>query len=306
MPSLAEVLENTTSPRSEVRNYVLAGFTMRLIGEPEWLEVLSEAFTHLPSSERIPDLIVHLRCKLPELEGVNQDQIHWLNPTDPKTKQLFDPHSGMALYQFELPILTHQQCAPLLHILRMFLESRQITLLHAAVIATLKGAALLVGRGGSGKSTTALMALKAGLQYLADDYCALGFIAEPMVYSLFSSAKFHFKDAERLHFLTMCRNPDLEKGFAMLKANYAKQLPTASPIKIILLPTLGGHLGFEPISPQTALLALAPSSLFQLNTKQQALKHMSHLVQVVPSYRLLLGNDPNAVPNAIQGLLEGL
>ena len=150
------------------------------------------------------------------------------------------------------------------------------------------------------------MALSAGLRYLADDYCALGFTPEPTVYSLFSSAKFHLKDADRFHFLTMRRNPDLEKGFAMLKATYAKQLLTVSPIKMVLLPTLGGHLGFEPISPQTALLALAPSSLFQLNTKQQALKHMSDLVQGVPSYRLLLGNDPNGVPDAIQGLLEGL
>lgn len=309
MVSLANVLEKTQAKGTAKRNFALAGITISLIGEPEWLEPISEAFAHLPVSglsPDLPDLTVHVRGKLPTLEGVNPDRVHWLNQTDPHAKQLLEPHTNVALYQQPTPLLTHQQCAPLLHILNAFLEQRQIIVLHAAAIATSFGAALLVGRGGSGKSTTALMSLKAGLQYLADDYCAFGFKPEPTVYSLFSSAKFHFKDASQFSFLTARSNPDLDKAFTMLEPQFATQLVVNSPIRTVLLPTLGTQLGFEAVSPQTALLALAPSTLLQLKTKQHALKQMSALVRTVPSYRLFLGDNPSLVPNAIRRLLETL
>jgi hypothetical protein len=174
--------------------------------------------------------------------------------------------------------------------------------LHAAAIGTKAGAVLLIGRGGSGKSTTALLALKSGFSYLADDYCAVAIQPQPTVYSLFSSAKFHF-DNPLTSFLEQRHNPDLEKGYAMLYPKYQTKLLEKAPIRAVVLPRLGETLGLQRISAGSALLALAPSTLFQLGTRKEELSFMAALLRLVPSYALNLGDEPSAIPDVLETLL---
>jgi hypothetical protein len=202
-----------------------------------------------------------------------------------------------------MPLKTYQQTAPYLPILKTFLQHHDITAIHAGAVALGDAAALLIGRGGSGKSTTALLCLEAGLDYLADDYCAF---AGTTVYSLYSSAKIHFADAARVKFVELKHNPDLEKGYTMLFPRFQKQLRSAAPIRALVLPSVGGRLGFEVISPQTALLALAPSTLFQLRDSGAVLSKLAALVKNLPCFRLHLGDQPKAISQTMQRLLEGL
>ena len=48
-----------------------------------------------------------------------------------------------------------------------------LVLLHAAAVGDADGVVLLVGNGGSGKSTTSVVCSQAGLGFLADDFCLL-------------------------------------------------------------------------------------------------------------------------------------
>ncbi len=292
----------TRPKEAQTRDLMLANQKIRLIGVPELLEQSTEAFAHLPTFAGSPDLTIDIRTDLPKLEDIGSDGVLYLDPYNQDMLQFLS--ADFALCQTNFPLLTYQQCAPFVQILRAWLESKSITVLHAAAIATKHASALLIGRGGSGKSTTALLALQAGLDFLGDDYCAVSLVPEPMVYSLYSSAKFHFDNAARLNFLKPRKNSDLEKAFVMLSKTHAPQLVLETPIRAVLLPTLGGQLGFEAVHPQIALLALAPNSLFQLRSSQIGFAQMSQLLRTVPCYRLYLGNSPKAVAPAIAAFLE--
>lgn len=64
-----------------------------------------------------------------------------------------------------------------------------MSLLHAAAVGDAEGVALLVGNGGSGKSTTSVLCSRAGLGFLADDFCLLEPGTPPRVHSIYRSAK---------------------------------------------------------------------------------------------------------------------
>jgi hypothetical protein len=293
---------NTRSTKVQARDFVLANQKIRVIGMPDLLAGSTEALAHLPSFTGLPDLTIDLRTELPQLEDISSDGVLHLDKYNQDMLQFLS--GDFALCQTNYPLLTYQQCAPFVQILRAWLETKAITVLHAAAVATTQAATLLIGRGGSGKSTTSLLALKAGLGFLGDDYCAVSLTPNPMVHSLYSSAKFHFDNTARLSFLKPRKNPDFEKAFVMLSETHAPQLILQAPIKAVLLPTLGGQLGFEAVHPQTALLALAPNSLFQLRSSQIGFAQMSQLLRTVPCYRLYLGDMPAAVTPAIAAFLD--
>ena len=60
---------------------------------------------------------------------------------------------------------------------------------HAAAVGQMGSGALLVGKGGSGKSTSALGSLASGWRYIGDDYCLLALNGIPQIHSLCTSAK---------------------------------------------------------------------------------------------------------------------
>jgi hypothetical protein len=87
---------------------------------------------------------------------------------------------------------------PLAEIFAAWLPVRGGLLLHAAAVGDAAGALLLVGDGGSGKSTTALLCHQAGLGFLADDFCVLEPGPPPRVHSIYRSAKLRHDSAGRV------------------------------------------------------------------------------------------------------------
>ena len=60
----------------------------------------------------------------------------------------------------------------------------------------------------------------------------------------------------------------------------------------------------RPVSSSAALVALAPSTLFQLpGARQQRLHHMAEILRRVPAYALDLGSDLTTVAPAIRAVL---
>lgn len=205
----------------------------------------------------------------------------------------------------------HDCGAPLLQILKWWFDHHQAHILHAAAIGTSKGAVLLVGKGGSGKSTTALTCLDAGLTYLGDDYSLLINQGKPTIYSLYCSGKV---DLENINWFPSFADdisphefPEAEKALFLFHPSKRSQLTTGLPIKAVLIPKINHELmpKLTRISPAQAFVSLAPSTILQFRgSDNQALSGMSKLVRQVPCYELSLSDELSTIPTLISTLLE--
>lgn len=230
---------------------------------------------------------------------------------------ILDVQQDLALYwiQDAVRLPYYETSAPLSKILAWWLTSRNRQFVHAASVGTAaKGGVLLAGKGGSGKSTTALACLNADLNYLGDDYCLVTSKPKPYVYSIYNTAKLKGQsDLERFPQLaTAVSNLDqleTQKALLFLEDTYSKQIASGLPLKAILLPqvTHRSETLLQPVSAMTALKRLAPSTLFQLpGNNRLALRHLSKLTQQLPCYSLTLGTDFQAIPDIILTLLASL
>jgi hypothetical protein len=190
------------------------------------------------------------------------------------------------------------------------MADRGLHFLHTAAVGAAGRAALIVGQSGSGKSSTALTCLLAGMDYLGDDHCLVDPGTEPMVHAVYAAAKLHTEQMRRFPELEpFIVNPDreaIEKGVAILHPHFSKQLPRSLPIAALLVPVIGEttETRIEPLSRGAALLALAPSTLLQMAAADTSgLGPMGELVRRVPCYRVTLGSDRTAIAAAIGNLL---
>jgi hypothetical protein len=185
---------------------------------------------------------------------------------------------------------------------------------HAAAIGNEAGAGILVvGRGGSGKSTTALTSMLAGMKYAGDDYCLLEPGAVPVVHSLYASAKLHGDHLK--HFPELepkLANPhriELEKGVLLLGEHFPHRIVTRLRPLAIVVPriTHQPETAVVPTGRPRALAALAPSSLLQLAaTREESLRLMAELVRILPAFELQLGTELPGVPAVVSALIEEL
>lgn len=203
--------------------------------------------------------------------------------------------------------------APLLTLFHWWLGQQKKQIVHGAAVGTATGGVLLVGKSGSGKSTAALASLNAGLSYLGDDYCLVTATPTPTVYSLYSSGKVHFADQSRFPRLQIAQNPNsyaaADKMIYFFADAFADQLIPSLPLKAVLLPVIRSTSTstLREISPASALLALGPSTVFQLvGEKRQTFQHLGQLVQQLPCYRLELGPAIDQTAHLITALLAKL
>lgn len=228
---------------------------------------------------------------------------------------VLDPHRRTAFYWTrdarELPY--YESGAPLLPILNWTLNARGMQVVHAAAVGTAAGGVLLAGKGGAGKSTTALACVfRGGMAYVADDYGLVQGGGEPRALSLFNTAKLEV-DRLRASF------PDLEgsagnagrfgeeKPLLFLHRHFPDRLIPEMPLRAVLVPRLSGRpeTTLAPARPMEALRALAPSTLFQLSGSGEAeLKLMADLVRRVPCRHLALGTRLEEIPAVVRRLLE--
>lgn len=205
----------------------------------------------------------------------------------------------------------YERAAPLRPLLARFLETRHIQYLHAAGVGLRDGGVLLAGKGGAGKSTTALACLDSDLFFAGDDYCAARCDGTPTVYSLHNSAKGHASTIQRLPFLEpLITNPETmarEKAIWYLREQFPEKLIHEFPLRAILIPRVTGKrdTAIRVALPQEALLALAPSTVSQVaNAGAQVFHHLTALVRQVPSFHLDVGTDMPQIPQMILRVLR--
>lgn len=230
------------------------------------------------------------------------------------TLRAYDRASGQAWTRFDS--LTQgaswEPAAPFRRILHWWASGRGLQWVHAGAVGRPSGGVLLVGRGGSGKSTTSLACLAAGLGFAGEDGCLIEPGRTPWVHGLYVSAKGDAHTAELLPTFTeeFQRSTLTIEGESIIFADNVVPdgICSGFPLRGIVVPRLaaGSVTRLSPIAPAAALRALAPSTLMQLpGSRADGLQRLAAIVQDLPAWELTLGSTPAAGAKLIAGLIEG-
>lgn len=249
-----------------------------------------------------------------ELKGFNSERIRAALHPGPNIVSVLDLQQNLALYWVENAeqIVWFETGSPLQKILHWWMAQHKRQFVHAGAVGTSDGGVLLVGKGGTGKSTTTLACLQSGLSYVGDDYCLIATEPSPYVYSLYNTAKLKGdEDLARFPHLTgRVYNParaEDEKIMLFLYDHCPDKVVKGLPLQAILLPQVTGQIEttLKSTTSGLALGALAPSTIVQLpGAGQTALRMMSQLVKQVPCYILKVGTDLHNIPGAILKVLS--
>jgi hypothetical protein len=210
----------------------------------------------------------------------------------------------------ELPFW--EPAAPFRQIFHWWLPDRGALLVHGAAVGQATGGVLLVGAGGSGKSTCALSCLTSDLLYAGDDYVAVELEPEPRVLSLFCSGKL---EPDHSTLLPHLPSPSFagdgaleEKSVFYVAERFPERMCRGFPLRAIVAPRVqGAEPQVQQRGPAQVLAALAPSTLLQLvPARQEALSAMAGLLGDIPAFGLDVGGPTELIPPTIERLLEGL
>ena len=320
------------------RRYTIAGRSvlMRFSGSA-MLDRIGAAFAHLETNAALqldarPALRINIwdsastGAEAPpvlggELAGDSSGPIYYLEEDGVQaiarwnTLSVYDSVAGEAWYWAPdaAEMLSWDWASPMRMILHWWLGRDGILQVHGGAVGVAKGGVLVVGRGGSGKSTTTLSCLNSGLQYAGDDFVAIATQPAPYIHSLYGSGKLESHHIERfpnLHAAVANPIQGPNDKAVVYAERYLPGVSTAGfPLLAVVVPRVAGvrDTRVVPASKSAALAALAPSTLFQLHPPHpNALAGMASLVRQVPCFTLELGTDLDQISTSIVGLLEGL
>jgi hypothetical protein len=207
-----------------------------------------------------------------------------------------------------------ERAAPLRPALFWALSGPGRHLVHAGAVGDeQRGAVLLAGAGGSGKTTVALAALTAGMAYLADDYLLLHTHPEPVAWNMYGTAKLDAGHLARFPQLagavSISADPVAdEKAVLDVQALLPHALASSLPIRAVLLPRIrGGRARLRRASAGEALLALAPSTTFQMPFDDgQVVSSLAAVARRVPAFGLDVGDDPDELAQALEHVLDNV
>jgi hypothetical protein len=313
------------------RSYIIGGYRIRLSFSGPALLSLTRALEHLAIDDHsTPDLTICLwdsestgQRMIPRpwqeddflargvIQGYNTERIHTAFQHGSGAVSVLDKERNLAVFwapDSNLPYWEHG--SPLRTILHWWFLSQGLQLVHAAAVGNSSGGVLIGGKGGTGKSTTALACLVSNLSYVGDDYTLLGLESGPVVHSLYNSAKLNSDHVKRFPaLLPKIANPERlaeEKALLFVNEHYPSKVATRLPVKAILLPRVTGlaETQLRRVSVAMALAALAPSTIFQLpRAGSEAFKFLVTFARELPCFSLEVGTDLSTIPPVIEGLL---
>lgn len=228
---------------------------------------------------------------------------------DTRTWMILDRGIQRALLWIEdLDRLPHWDItAPFRTLLHWYLVPTPLFIAHAAAIVSDGGAILLVGRGGSGKSTTVATAVRHGLQVSGDDLVIVGrYEGIWQVFALYDTLKLDPSAIGRTGLqLDPKRLAENEKVAYRYSDLAPGQLVPLAPLRAIAEASVVGRPD-TTLAVQTSaavLRALAPSTLFLLRGyEQHTWSKLVGLTRATPSWSLQLGNDLEGVVSALKHL----
>lgn len=223
-----------------------------------------------------------------------------------------DSRRALVWTQDAAAIPFYETASPMRPLLAWWLADSGLQVVHAAAVGDGGRGVLLTGRGGSGKTTTALLCVQAGWAYAGDNNLAIGTGSPARGHSMYSSATVRPGTLERMPALrARLRNAarlDEEKGLLFVGGSEDGRLMSEFRIDAILLPRVGG-VTTTRLAPATAgecMAALAPSSLLSLpGARDEAFSRLAALSRAAPAYHLVLGPDVEAIPGVVACALVG-
>jgi hypothetical protein len=264
LPEILSYFSNAELASNDLRrrSLSLCGRQVRIVYSSEILETsLFKAFEHLENIENnaapafqifVCDRNVLSRdlpgwAQLTGFSGRNKEYlmynagaIHALFNPDSQVFSLVDTASGQGWYYLpqvaDLP--WYEKSSPMRMLLHWCCEMVGLILVHAAAVGWASGAVLLVGRSGTGKSTTAMLATQSGFSFLGDDYVVLDNTRGPAVLSAYNSIKFRREMLERLPSAEKLSVNDPyidEKGYFFLYETHPDSLVKIMSLKAVLL-----------------------------------------------------------------------
>ena len=253
----------------------------------------------------------HLQ-KRGEIMGLNSDRIHTSFQWGANALSMVDKEKNLGIYWVnKADLLPYwEKGSPLRAILQVWLAKQGIQMVHAGAVGLPEGGVLLTGKGGSGKSTTALSCLDSELFYVSDDYSLITSNPIPTVYSIYSTAKKRANDIDRLPFLKpIISNSDRlsqEKALYFLNEHFPQKIIRNFPLKAVLIPRITGKedTSLEKTASIMGLSTLVPSTIKQLpSTGKEACQIINDVVKKLPCYYLNLGTDLKQTSQVIVQLL---
>lgn len=206
-----------------------------------------------------------------------------------------------------------EEAAPFKAIFNWFLAETRATLLHAGVVVHHGRGVLLAGPGGSGKSTTVMAAVAAGLGTCGDDLVVVDDSAGAWTgHALYDAVKFFPAEPGG-------RVPDLFTNAAPVRPCGDKSLIRYSdvapgrlvrsvPLVALMQCVVSGQATttITPLAPGAMLRSLGPPTAFLLRgAEPETLRKSAALVRTVPAFTLALGTNPAEAIERLTVWIEG-
>jgi hypothetical protein len=206
----------------------------------------------------------------------------------------------------------YERGKPFARLLAEWYADHGVAVMHAGLVARGADGVILAGKGGSGKSTTALACARAGFDFLGEDYAALqftgagGVVGHSAYNSVFvapgTAARFPELDGH----LVASRRAAEPKSVVLLADMWPSRLVARVPVRAVALcrVTDAERWRVRPASRAEALLAIGPSSLLQIHGRRRdSLDRLARLVSLVPCFHLDLGRDVASAPSGVDAVL---
>lgn len=248
-----------------------------------------------------------------KLQVYNRDTLHILYNDESKVLTAIDTQSAEAYYYMpELDRMPYyEKAAPMRMIFHHWAQVNGMILVHGACIGIGGKGLLLAGKGGTGKSTTAISAVLSGFDYIGDDY-VLADPTDQTIHSLYGSSKIRWDVTKILPFagtLTVNRREEDEKGIFFLSGTEKFSMSKSLSLKAVILPSIGGGQlsTYSQTNMIEGLLSLAASTIFQMpGSGKETLNAISGLLKGVPVYRMSLSPDTDEINSKLREIISNL
>ncbi len=211
-------------------------------------------------------------------------------------------------------VFIYEFAKPFARLLLEWHNDQGIQVIHGGLVAKNGQGALLVGKSGSGKSTSSLACLCGGLDFLGEDFVGLEITKEGTVigHSLYNSVFLERNHSKRFKELSSQvirgQHSNERKSAVLLSEGFSPRLKRSVPIRVLVLPQVNESIiqsRFRSASKGEALLGLGPSCLFQIPSRGAgSFPKLAELATIVPSYHLELGSDLSTIPSTVGNILS--
>jgi hypothetical protein len=186
-----------------------------------------------------------------------------------------------------------ERAAPLRSALFWALGGGRRHLVQAGAVGDDRGAALLAGASGSGKTTVALAALMHGFGYLADDYVLLDVERRPTAHSIYNKVS------------VVGSGQAGQKAVLDVSALMPGSLRATLPVRAVIVPRIrGGRAQLRAISAGEAMRAWAPATALQMPLDGGAVvASLARVVRAVPCFALDVGDEEAQLAGAVERVL---